>query len=50
MCRADLLEKILMLGKNEGRKRKGKRGEMIGWHHKLNGHKSEKTPGESGGK
>ena len=31
MQRADLLEKILTLGKIEGRKRRGQ--QMIGWHH-----------------
>ena len=23
--------------------------EMVGWHHQLNGHESEQTPGDSGG-
>ena len=23
--------------------------EMVGWHHQLNGHESEQTPGHSGG-
>ena len=23
--------------------------EMVGWHHQLNGHKSEQTPGDSEG-
>ena len=23
--------------------------EMVGWHHQLNGHELEQTPGESGG-
>ena len=23
--------------------------EMVGWHHQLNGHESEKTPGDSEG-
>ena len=23
--------------------------EMVGWHHRLNGHKSEQTPGDSEG-
>ena len=32
MQRADLLEKTLMLGKTEGRRRRG-RQEMVGWHH-----------------
>ena len=32
--RADSLEKILMLGKIEGRKRRGQQeDEMVGWHH-----------------
>ena len=22
---------------------------MVGWHHQLNGHESEQTPGDSGG-
>ena len=33
--KADSLEKTLMLGEIEGRRR---RGEMVGWHHRLNGH------------
>ena len=34
MCRANSLEKTLMLGKIEGRRRKGvTEGEMVGWHH-----------------
>ena len=40
MQRANSLEKTLMLGKIEGRRRREQqRGEMIGWHHQLNGHK-----------
>ena len=35
--RANSLEKTLMLGKIEGRRRRG-RQKMIGWHHQLNGH------------
>ena len=32
--RADSLEKILMLGKTEGRRRRGvTEDEMVGWHH-----------------
>ena len=23
--------------------------EMVGWHHQLNGHEFEQTPGDSGG-
>ena len=41
MRRTDSLEKTLMLGKIEGRRRKGKQDEMVGWHHRLNGHKFE---------
>ena len=34
MQRADSLEKTLMLGKIEGRKRRGMtEDEMVGWHH-----------------
>ena len=38
MQRADSLEKTLMLGKIGGRRRRGQEDEMIGWHHRLNGH------------
>ena len=39
MGRADSLEKTLMLGKIEGRRRRGTaEDEMVGWHHQLNGH------------
>ena len=45
MRRADSFEKTLMLGKIEGRRgRVGQEGkgrtedEMVGWHHRLNGH------------
>ena len=33
MQRANSLEKTLMLGKTEGRRRRGKQDEMVGWHH-----------------
>jgi len=37
--RTDALEKILMLGKIEGwRKKAMTEDEMVGWHHRLNGH------------
>ena len=32
------LEKTLMLGKIEGRRRRGQEDEMVGWHHQLDGH------------
>jgi len=39
MRRADSFEKTLMLGKIEGRRKKGMtEDEMVGWHHRLNGH------------
>ena len=47
MQRTDLLEKTLMLGKSEG---KGvTEDEMVGWHHRLNGHKFEQAPGVGDG-
>ena len=49
MQRADSLEKTLMLGKIEGERRRGWQDEMVGWHHWLNGHESEKTPGVGDG-
>ena len=46
LWRTDSLEKTLMLGKIEGRRRKGTTGdEMAGWHHRLNGHESEQALG-----
>ena len=41
MLRTDSLEKTLMLGKIEGRRRRGQQDEMVGWHHRLNKHESE---------
>ena len=50
MQRADSLEKTLMLGKPEGRRRKGTtEDEMVGWHHQLNGHEFVQTLGDSEG-
>ena len=44
MQRNDSLEKTLMLGKTEGRRRRGMaEDEMVGWHHKLNGHEFEEA-------
>ena len=39
------LEKTLMLGKSEGRRRRGQKDEMIVYHHWLNGHEFEQAPG-----
>ena len=50
MWRADSLEKTLMPGKIEGRRRKGMtEDEMVGWHHWLNGHEFEQTLGDGEG-
>ena len=50
MRRADSLEKTLMLGKIEGWRRKGMtEDEMVGWHHRLNGHGFGLTPGVGDG-
>ena len=46
MQKTDLLEKTLMLGKIDGgRKRGTTEDEMIGWHHRLDGHEFEQAPG-----
>ena len=50
MQRADSLEKTLILGKIEGIKENGMReDEMVGWHHRLNGHEFEQTLEDSEG-
>ena len=51
MQRADLLEKTLMLGKKDRRQEeKGTtEDEMVGWHHRLNGHEFEQALGDSEG-
>ena len=51
MQRVDLLEKTLRLGKMERRQEeKGTtEDEMLGWHHQLNGHAFEETPGVADG-
>ena len=41
MQRTDLLEKTLMLGKIESRRRRGRQDETVGWPHRLNGHEFE---------
>ena len=50
MRRADSLKKTLMLGKIEGRRRRGTtEDKMVGWHHQFNGHGFGWTPGVSDG-
>ena len=46
MRRTDSLEKTLVLGQIEGRRRRGRQQEMIGWHHRLNGHELEQAQGD----
>ena len=43
MQRVDSLEKSLMLGGIGGRRRRGR--QIAGWHHRLDGHEFESTPG-----
>ena len=39
-----------MLGKIEGRRRRGlTEDEMVGWHHRLDGHEFEQAPGAGDG-
>ena len=48
MQRTDSFEKTLMLGKIEGRKKKGTtKDEMVGWHHRLDGDEFEQALGVS---
>ena len=49
MRRTDSLEKTLMLAKIEGRWRRGREDEMVGWHHRLDGHAFEQAPGAGDG-
>ena len=46
MLRADSLEKTLMLGKIEGRRR-GKQNEIVAMHYQLDGHEFEQALGDS---
>ena len=45
MPRTDLFEKTLMLGKRRREEKGTTEDEMVGWHHWLNGHEFEQTPG-----
>ena len=47
--RANSLEKTLMLGKTEGGRRRGREDEMVGWHHRLDGHEFEQALGVGDG-
>ena len=50
MQRIDSLEKTLIAGKDGQQEKKVvTEDEMVGWHHGLNGHEFEQTPGDSEG-
>ena len=50
MQRTDSFEKTLMLGKIEGSREKGMtEDELVGWHHRLNGHEFEQALGVGDG-
>ena len=49
MRRADSLEKTLVLGKTEGRRRRGDRGQDAEWHRQFNERESEQAPGDGEG-
>ena len=48
--RTDSLEKILILGKIKGRRRRGiTEDEVVGWHHQLDGHEFQQALGVGDG-
>ena len=50
MRKADSFERTLMLGKTEGRRRRGTtEDDVVGWHHRFNGHEFKQTLGNSEG-
>ena len=49
MQRTDSLEKTLMLERLKPGGEGDNRDEMVGWHHRLDGHGFEKTPGVGDG-
>ena len=49
MQRTNSLEKTLMLVKIEGKEKGATEDEIVGWHHRLNGHEFEQTLRDSGG-
>ena len=49
VARADSLEKTLMLGKTECREEEVTEDEMVGRHHRLNGHEFEQILGVDDG-
>ena len=49
MQRTDSLEKTLVLGKVERRRRRGEQDKMVGWHHQLDAHEFEQALGVGDG-
>ena len=49
MRKANLLEKTLNAGKDRRQEKGAAEDEMVGWHHPLDGHEFEQTPGDSEG-
>ena len=49
MQKTDLLEKTVMLGKTEDRRRRQQQRMMVGRHNLLNGQEFEKAPGAGDG-
>ena len=48
--KSQLIGKDPDAGKDRGQKEKGTtKDEMVGWHHQLNGHEFEQTPGDGEG-
>ena len=48
--KSQIIGKDSVLGKTEGQQRReAVEDEMVGWHHRLNRHECEQTPGDSGG-
>ena len=45
MRRGNSLEKTLMLGKTEDRRRRGQQDEIVGWYYQPYGHEFAQTPG-----
>ena len=43
MWRTDSLEKTLMLGGIEGKRKRERQDEMVGWHHRINGHEFQQA-------
>ena len=43
------LKETLMLGKIEGRRRRGWQDRIVAWHHQLNGYEFEQAPGDGEG-